>query len=365
MNDTYFSDQDDTNTTDDQHQTDDTQKTDTKNQDSPAKDETLEYQPAAIDEVAKDEPISASDADVKEIEDPRITDRDKSFKHIFGNSNDNDDFFPKFKKTDLTKDDGHIEVQQYDIPSKSDDVSKKEEKVEEKTEKAASQTPHMSAFDHVDANRAVAMTATISMLVLVFGLGGGFFGYKYLPGLMQKASVSADTFTAKKTVDATPSPTPTEITSPTASPTPTASLKTYTNTKYKYALSFPSSWFNQNSDNTTADNLTLSSTKIASSGTDTNGYKVEITFQNSNGKLLKDWIADDNTLAGYGKPELTDVKVDGKTAYQQVITAGSKSINTYVFQANKVMVISYFAPAKDFVTGKTFYQNIVSSIKLN
>ena len=300
------------------------------------------------------------------VEDPRITDKDRSFKQIFGSNNGDDDIFPKTVKRVANNtpntNNGQIEIQQYDIPLS------KENHTEDHGEPEVNQRPVVDHYQF-NNNRSVAVTTVISMIVLVLGLGSGFFGYKYYPDLLKNNAISADTISQDNPaqiaplIEISPSISPSVSASPSASGDLTSNWTNYNNDKYKYIIKFPDTWFGQNTDNTQADTATFTSIK-PSTTTTADGYKVEISFQNTNSKLLKDWIADDNTIGGYGTPNLTLLKIDGKDAYQQTITASTKQINTYVFQANKVMIISYYAPTKTFDTGKVIYQNMINSIKL-
>jgi hypothetical protein len=328
----------------------------------------VEEKPEPVTHAEIKEPV-AVDSHQPIPEDPRITDRDKSFKNIFGSTNNNDDdgFYPLNKKTDkqssTDKNDDHIEIQQYDISSKKEEETQENNNSSNQTNSKASKP---NVFEQVDNNRAAAMATVVSIFVLVIGLGGGFFSYKYWPNILSKSAVSADQLLPDKTTSKptnTPVEEKTEIT-PTETDIEKTVQSSYTNTKYKYSLKYEESLFSQNTGNTQADNIILSNQKIGTASTLTSGFKIEVSFQESNSKLLKDWIADDNIISNYGKPELTSLKIDGKDAYQQAIDVNGKSINTYVFQADKVMVISYFAAAKDFETNKKNYQDLIDSIKL-
>jgi hypothetical protein len=297
------------------------------------------------------------------LEDPRITDRDKSIKQIFGESRD-DGFYPMQKK-----DSGKIEIQQYDIPIKKVKSEESDSKhAEHQKNKDSSPKP-----DRIDTNRALAATVITTVLVLALGLGGGFFGFKYGPVLLKNVAVSADTFNILKTSAPTQPANTTEISNPVApaNPVPSQSdnqtLTLYSNSRYNYSVKFPSNWSSQNTEDPQADTIQLSSVKIdASTPTNQTGLIVEISFKSANNELLKDWITKDNKTAGYGTPKLTAVKIDGKDAYQQTVSASAneKMINSYVFQADKVMIISYNASDTDFTSGTKIYQSIIDSIKL-
>ena len=57
--------------------------------------------------------------------------------------------------------------------------------------------------------------------------------------------------------------------------------------------------------------------------------------------------------------------VDTKEASQQTFSEPIKSIGTYLVHNDKVMIITYFAAENDFDKGIAFYEDIISSIKLN
>lgn len=91
---------------------------------------------------------------------------------------------------------------------------------------------------------------------------------------------------------------------------------------------------------------------------------MEITFQDSNGKTLKDWVDNNNTIS---KTTATPTKttVGSKEAYQQELNEVSKSISTYILQNNLVMIISYYASDAKFSTGKPYYDQMIESLKFS
>ena len=284
--------------------------------------------------------------------------KDSSIKDIFGQERANEDFYPLEAKA-KTVGESHIEVQQYDIPSKSTDDNQEDAK-------ADSQPVH----HQLNTSRSISIATTFSILILVLGFGGGFLSFQNWSKITSLINTSADEVvvdTASKTPVVVPV-TPAEIEKEAPIETVVDPLKdwsSYTNTKFAYSVKFPDNWFGQNTTNAAADTISLTSVKPTSEEVQAQiGYKVEIRFQNSNSKLLPDWIKDNNTVGGYGAPKLTALKIDGKDAYQETITTITKFSETYVFQADKVMVVSYFAPEKDFDAGLKFYQDIIGSIKL-
>ena len=293
--------------------------------------------------------------------------KDSSIHDIFGNRSD-EGFYPSKTKT---IGESHIEVQQYDIPTKKADDNDQEKESDNHDAVLPKTKNNFPIISHNNSSRLVGICTSLSVIVLVLGFGGGFLGYKYWPNLANKATVSADTETVTTTAPKTiskntpnPSPSPT-ISINSTSEDPLKNWSNYANKKFNYTLKYPDTWFSGDANNDQASTIQFTSFKPTTGGSEIqSGYKVEVTFQGSNNKLLKDWIKDNNIVAGYGTPEQTALKIDGKDAYQQTVDSNGKSINTYVFQADKVMVISYYAPEKDFEIGKKIYSDIINSIKL-
>lgn len=263
------------------------------------------------------------------------------FKDIFGTQRKDeiDDFYPMRKK-----------------------VGEASNKKEEDKTINSSKSGVKSADYYV--NRAVAIASTAMVLMLVFGFGGGYLGYKYLPSIVSSTTASADEVSPNTQPSIVFPPSP--IVSPTPNIDPAQDWATYTNTKYKYSINYPKNWFSQNSSNVLIDTIQFSSLKpLQDSINPQFGFQVNIAFKKSNGKLLSDWIKSDNIVSGNGTPIISSLKIDGKDAYQETIDTKTKLINTYVFQADQVMIISYAAGNQDFETGKKTYQDMINSIKLN
>lgn len=203
---------------------------------------------------------------------------------------------------------------------------------------------------------SVALITTIAILFLGLGFGSGFFGYKYVPKFQNMFGASADTDKAT---------TPTTIDSTTIDTNiDTATWKPYTNTKYKYSINYPGNWLSDSLTDKEIKTIQFTSYKQDTGSTSADGYKVEITFQDSNGKTLKDWVSANNTISGTsGAPSKTTV--NSKEAYQQELNGVSKSISTYVLQNNLVMIISYYASDAKFSTGKPYYDQMIESIKFS
>lgn len=270
----------------------------------------------------------------------------------------------EIKPTEETKPDlDKIEVQQYDTPLRRPLATLEETLGEQKEEDKTINFPtRKPVFATNDASRAVMTTTIVMILVLALGFGAGFGSYK----LLQNQAASADRGTETKTT--TPAKTiNTETTVPTKTTTgPTASWSSYNNTKYLYSLQYPDTWFSQSTN--TAESTTVQFTSFrpdqATSGELTAGAKIEITFQDTNGKTLTDWIEANNASMNAKTESATTLTIGGQSATQQTIIIPIKSIATYLLQANKVMVISYYAAEKDFATNQSIYDNIIKSIQL-
>lgn len=266
----------------------------------------------------------------------------------------------------------NIEVQQYDVPTKKTigDIAETPNQGEQTDAKMGSydaKPQPLPPIRGVNTSLANTVATIISIFVLALGLSGGYFGYSYINKLMSGQKVAADTQVQSpgKTIDpqTLPSPTVSPAATPSKSTDATANWSVYKNTKYNYTLKYPDSWYAQNVSNEQSESVSITSFKPTQTGSDIqSGYKVEVTFQDAKGKLLKDWITANNALTGNAK--LTALSVDGKDAYQQTVEAVGKSVNTYVFQAGKIMIITYYGAEKDFTTGQTLYDTIIKNIKL-
>lgn len=285
--------------------------------------------------------------------------------------------------------DSGIDVQHYDVATSGHDVATSEDgtnssasgldepiikqvhnyaDADEQSQPNTQQNPPFKPIKIHDDNHAVGIATTIAIIVLSLGFGGGYFGYNLSSGFLKNQMVSADEETSTPTPtmsispEASPSASPSPSTSVSANPSDEWSI--YKNTKYNFSVKYPDTWFGQGTNNEQSASVQLTSFKPSTTGSEIqNGYKVEVMFQDAKGKLLKDWIEANSAVTG-STSKLAELKIDGKDAYQQVIDSVGKSVNTYVFQADKIMVISYYAGATDFEKGKTIYQNIIESINL-
>lgn len=271
-----------------------------------------------------------------------------------------------------------IEVQQYGVPDKrplasleetlgekpTEELPGEPEKIEkppdQKDQKVVNFKPvALPPIKASSENRAVAITTTVAIIVLLAGFGAGFGGYK----LFQGQITSADT----ETTPAAATEPPKTINTDTTQDKETANWSSYTNTKYKYALKYPDTWYGEGINSAESNTVQLTSFKpdTQTSGGLTEGSKVEIVFQDTNGKILKDWLDANNASMNAQTAEPKSLTIDEKSALQQTISLPVKSIGTYLIQADKVMIISYYAAEKDFDQGKTIYEDIIESITLD
>lgn len=319
--------------------------------------------------VAKEPETKVEEPKKEETPEERQNNRSNSISDIFGHD-ENDNFYPKQIKT---IGESHIEVQQYDISVKEEVNNKDDDKLTEEDLHIKKPMAHIPLHNNINSSRTLSIATSLSIIVLVLGFGAGFLSYKFIPDFANKFKASADVekpvtpsskiITSPK-LSVSPSVSPSASTSPTPTD-PQANWSKYSNTKFSYSLKYPENWYGENTNNAQATAIQLTSFKPTVGGSEIqSGSKVEIIFQNANSKLLKDWIKDNNIVSGYGTPELTPLKIDGKDAYQQTVSSNGKSTSTYVFQADKIMVITYYAPENTFATGKNTYNQIINTIKL-
>ncbi|MFA6493335.1 MAG: hypothetical protein WCV58_04310 [Patescibacteria group bacterium] len=196
--------------------------------------------------------------------------------------------------------------------------------------------------------KASALNASLMALILValvVGSAGGFFGFKYWDNFKSSAS----------SVEATP----------TATNSPSLDVNTwsnYTSNLYDFSLKYPNGWQASTTD-PQAETLVFASNKESLTGEPT-GYKIEINFQNSNDKTLKQWV-EANTVATGEKKAAKEITVSNKTAYQQELSKNGPKVATYIERPSKVMVVTYSAPESIFGEGGQWYNNFINSIQLN
>jgi hypothetical protein len=295
--------------------------------------------------------------------------RKNSISDIFGHD-ENDSFYPKQVRT---IGESRIEVQQYDISVEEKKSNEDDDRLTDEDLHIKKPMAPIPMHNSINTSRTLSIATTVSIVVLILGFCGGYVGYKYWPNIVSKIPKSTEKVVPVSskiitTLSLSPSITQSPEVKTSVSPTPDDPLKNwsnYTNSKFSYSVKYPDNWFSEGTNNNQSAAIQLTSFKPTIGGSEIQaGSKVEIVFQNANGKLLKDWIKDNNIVSGFGTPELTPLKIDGKDAYQQTVVSNGKSTSTYVFQADKVMAINYYAPENTFVAGKTVYNQIINSIKL-
>ena len=206
--------------------------------------------------------------------------------------------------------------------------------------------------------KAVAIITSVAIAFLIIGFSGGFFGYKYVPKFKNLISSSADTSETDNS---------SQIGSPISAnsePGDISAWPIYSNTTYKYSIKYPDTWYNQGANDPTSKTVLFSSFKPDESSTNISGYKVEIVFQDSNGKTLKDWIDANNVVSGASAQTPEKIQVSNQDAYQQQINGTNKNITAYISRTDKIMIITYYGPENTFATGKALYDKMISSIKL-
>ena len=209
----------------------------------------------------------------------------------------------------------------------------------------------------VPSHKAVTTATILAILFIVLGFACGFLGYKYAPKLKGLLTTTADS----NTPAADPSISNPESTS--ATPITVANWPVYTNTKYLYSISYPDTWFSQNTNDPLAKSVTLTST--SPSAKTSGNLTVTLTAQPSNGSDLKTWIETNNTVTGEKTDTLSKLSLDSQDAYQQETTGTTKTLNTYIKQGDNILVIGYSADESSFLAGKAIYTQIIESIKLN
>lgn len=270
-----------------------------------------------------------------------------------------------------------IEVAEYNAPNKRPLASLEEtlgerpiekesdEPEDYKNQKVVNFRPVANAPMRADnPNRAVVISTTVAIIVLALGLAGGMGGYRYFQGQTASADTASDTNTtptSTKTIDST---TPTTTTTTTTDAI--SKWTSYANTLNKYSIKFPDTWYSTGTESPTATTIQMTSFKPdASAGSITDGQKVEVVFQDTNGKTLSAWIEANNAAQGATPTKTAKTTVDTKEATQLTFATPIKNISTYLIHNDKVMMITYYAADKDFDKGITIYEDILNSIKLN
>lgn len=195
--------------------------------------------------------------------------------------------------------------------------------------------------------KTLSIMSGAALVVIVIAFGASFFGFKYYPQLISSRSTMADTDTTSNVS--------------TKDPSSVEMWPIYSNTNYKYSVKYPDTWHSTGTGDPTSMTVAFSDKKV-NKDEDLDGYLVTISFQEKNGKELKDWIETNNIISKDKGLDLTETEISVKKAYTQKM-ADPTQMKAYVEQENKIMVIAYEA-STDFDSGKVIYDEIVESIKL-
>ena len=250
------------------------------------------------------------------------------------------------------RNEGEIEVQTTDIPIKSYDSTKT-------TDEARAVPPIPPKPMIVQASSGpvspshggpTATIAVFAILALFLGAGGGFLGFRYWDNLKTSA------VTESSPTSTTQSP------STSTSPNDTSSWPTYSHTKYKFSLKYPTSWASSTTD-PQAETIVFAENQESLSESPS-GFRVEIVFQNANGKTLKSWVEANSVTTNETKP-IKEVTVSGVTAYQQEQTNIRPAITTYLERPDKIMIVTLTAPPPKIGEAGSWYNSIINSIVLS
>ncbi len=200
----------------------------------------------------------------------------------------------------------------------------------------------------VTSGSPTAIVTALAILALVIGSFGGFFGFRYWDNLKTSASEA----------NASPSPT---ITAPESPSLDVNAWSSYTSNLYNFSLKYPNGWFASTTD-PEAQTLVFASDQETLDG-DLTGFKIEINFQDANGKTLKSWV-EANSVTINERSKAQEITVDGQTAYQQTVSKPQPSVVTYIARGEKIMTITYTAPPEMLGEGGDWYNNLINSITL-
>jgi hypothetical protein len=257
---------------------------------------------------------------------------------------------------------GKIEVAATDIPIKSYDQSRTREQSTAdlpKTPAAPAWTnpptgptqPTGGTTDQISSGSPAATITVLAILALILGASGGFFGFRYWDRLKTSASEIA----------ASPSP---SSPSSTAFESPSLDVNlwpTYSSTSYNFSLKYPNGWL-ASTTSPTAEDIVFAENQESLAG-DLTGFRIEINFQDANGKTLKSWVEANAVATNETKPA-KEITVDGQTAYQQELTNNQPAVATFIARGEKIMIVTYTAPAEEMGEGGDWYNNLINSIKL-
>ncbi len=191
----------------------------------------------------------------------------------------------------------------------------------------------------------------LAILALIIGASGGFFGFRYWDRLKTLAS------------ETKVSPSPSSATGA-AEESPSLDVNlwsTYSSTLYNFSLKYPNGWL-ASTTSPTAEEIVFAANNESLAGALT-GFRIEINFQDANGKTLKSWV-EANAVATNEKNAAKEIIVDSHTAYQQELTNNQPAIATYLSRGEKIMIVTYTAPAEEMGDGGAWYNNLINSIKL-
>lgn len=201
------------------------------------------------------------------------------------------------------------------------------------------QTPQSSPAPPIKVNSGPTATIVVlAIMALIFGGAGGFFGFRYWDKLKTSASTTV---------------------TPSASSNEASTQQTYTNDKYKFSLNFPVGWFASTID-PQAENIVFASNQ-ESLDASPSGDRVEIVFQDSQGKTLKSWV-EANAVTTNEKKPIKEITISQATAYQQEQTNIRPAVVTYLERPGKIMIVTYTAPPASMAEGGDFYNDIINSI---
>jgi len=263
---------------------------------------------------------------------------------------------------------GKIEVQTSDIPIKTYDQSKTTEQPTPPPKGAPSgpkpaipvspvtsstpTTPGVAPTNppvKASTGSPAVMITVLAILALILGGAGGFFGFRTWDHLKTSASV-------EKSPEATLTATSSEEPSLDVS-----RWQSYTSTLYNFSLKYPNGWVASTIE-PSAETIVFAANND-SLGADPSSFRIEINFQDANGKILKSWV-EANSTATNEKTKAQEINIDGQTAYQQELTNTRPAVATYLERPDKIMIVTYTAPADQMSEGGDWYNNLINSIKL-
>lgn len=193
----------------------------------------------------------------------------------------------------------------------------------------------------------------VALVVAFLGFGGGFAAYRYLPTFNKQATTTADTSPSTETNIQPPK-------SKKVLPSDVTQWPIYTNTKYSYSVSYPDTWYSQNTNLPATDAVRFMNYNPEEKD---EGSQIEIVVQNSNDQDLKTWIETNKTVSNTNSTAaLSTVKVGTREAYQE---KDGFEVKTYLLQNGKVVTISLTSTATEITDSQALYQKVLDSLKLS